>query len=103
MGFLSDIFGFLTSLADDNTYIEEAKDWGDNVWRSVSNKEHGTLSLYQVDGRLYKRMKIGFYNKNVAVFTDKEDRGLLNFDSRLSRGQKDQLNEQGYICLKRYN
>ena len=33
MGILSDIFGFLTFLTDDNAYIDNAKDWGDCVWR----------------------------------------------------------------------
>ena len=72
MGLLSDIFDFLSSFTDDS-YIDEAKVWGDRVWNSSSNKKSGTLSLNLVDDRLYKRLRIIFYDGNIANITN-EDR-----------------------------
>lgn len=100
MGIISNIFNLLISLTDDNSYIEDAKDWGDSIWRNISNKKHGILSLYQVNGRLYKSMKINFYNKSIVIFTDEENGGLLNIDYKLSHSQKKQLNKQGSIFIK---
>ena len=102
MGILSDFFGFLTFLTDDNAYIDNAKDWGDSVWRIMPDKEKGTLSLYHLNNRLYKKIKISFNNKNIGIFTDEEDDGWYNFEDKLSRAQKNQLREQGYICIKKY-
>lgn len=102
MGILSSLWEILTSSADDRTYVEDAKEWGDDIWRSLSDKEFGTLSLYIVNNRLYKRMRIRFRSKNIGIFTDEDDHGWINFENRLSRAQNNQLDEQGYICIKKY-
>ena len=101
MGLLSDIFDFLSSFADDS-YIEEAKVWGDRVWNSSSNKKSGTLSLNLVDDRLYKRMRIIFYDGNIANITNEDDRGWTYSEKKLTRSQKRQLDEEGMIEIKRY-
>lgn len=101
MGLLSDIFDLLSSF-EDSTYIEDAKEWGDKIWKSLSNKESATLSLYEIDNRLYKRMRIVFYSGNISIFTNERDNGWNYFEKRLTRGQKNQLRDQGYIVIKRY-
>lgn len=101
MGLLSDIFDFLSSFTDDS-YIEEAKVWGDRVWNSSSNKKSGTLSLNFVDDRLYKQMCIIFYDGNIANITNEDDRGWTYSEKKLTRSQKRQLDEEGMIEIKRY-
>lgn len=101
MGLLSDIFDFLSSFTDDS-YIEEAKVWGDRVWNSSSNKKSGTLSLNLVDDRLYKRMRIVFYDGNIANITNEDDRGRSFSEKRLTRFQRKQLSEEGMVEIKRY-
>ena len=101
MGLLSDIFDFLSSFTDDS-YIDEAKVWGDRVWNSSSNKKSGTLSLNLVDDRLYKRMRIIFYDGNIANITNEYDRGWTYSEKKLTRSQKRQLDEEGMIEIKRY-
>ena len=86
MGLLSDIFDFLSSFTDDS-YIDEAKVWGDRVWNSSSNKKSGTLSLNLVDDRLYKRMRIIFYDGNIANITNEDDRGWTYSEKKLTRSQ----------------
>lgn len=101
MGLLSDIFDFLSSFTDDS-YIEEAKVWGDRVWNSSSNKKSGTLSLNFVDDRLYKQMRIIFYDGNIANITNEGDRGWSFSEKRLTRFQRKQLSEEGMVEIKRY-
>lgn len=101
MGLLSDIFDFLSSFTDDS-YIDEVKVWGDRVWNSSSNKKSGTLSLNLVDDRLYKRMRIIFYDGNIANITNEDDRGWTYSEKKLTRSQKRQLDEEGMIEIKRY-
>ena len=102
MGLLSDIFDFLSSFTDDS-YIDEAKVWGDRVWNSSSNKKSGTLSLNLVDDRLYKRMRIVFYDGNIANVTNEDDRGWTYSEKKLTCSQRRQLNEEGLIEIKRYD
>lgn len=99
MGLLSDIFDFLSSFTDDS-YIDEAKVWGDRVWNSSSNKKSGTLSLNLVDDRLYKRMRIIFYDGNIANITNEDDRGWSFSGKRLTRFQRKQLSEEGIVEIK---
>lgn len=101
MGLLSDIFDFLSSFTDDS-YIEEAKVWGDRVWNSSSNKKSGTLSLNFVDDRLYKQMRIIFYDGNIANITNEDDRGWSFSEKRLTCFQRKQLSEEGIVEIKRY-
>lgn len=101
MGLLSDIFDFLSSFTDDS-YIEDAKVWGDKVWNSSSNKKYGTLSLFLVNNRLYKRMRIVFYNGNIANVTNEDDRGWNYSENKLTRSQRKQLSEEGAFVIKRY-
>lgn len=101
MGLLANIFDFLLSF-DEGSYIEDAKDWGDKVWNSSSNKKSGTLSLYLVNDRLYKRMRIVYHDSNIATVTNEDDRGWTYSEKRLTRSQRRQLNEEGMIEIKRY-
>lgn len=101
MGLLSDIFDFLSSFAD-GSYIEDAKDWGDKVWNSSSNKKSGTLSMYLVNDHLYKRMRIVFNDGNIANITNGDDRGWSFSEKRLTRFQRKQLSEEGMVEIKRY-
>lgn len=101
MGLLSDIFDFLSSFTDDS-YIDEAKVWGDRVWNSSSNKKSGTLSLNLVDDRLYKRMRIIFYDGNIANITNEGDGGWSYSEKKFTRSQKRQLDEEGCIDIKMY-
>lgn len=75
---------------------------GDRVWNSSSNKKSGTLSLNLVDDRLYKRMRIIFYDGNIANITNEDDRGWTYSEKKLTRSQKRQLDEEGMIEIKRY-
>lgn len=102
MGLISDIFDFLSSF-DEGSYIDDAKDWGDKVWNSSSNKKYGTLSLYLVNGRLYKRMCIVYCDGNIANVTNGDDRGWTYSEKRLTRSQRRQLSEEGIIEIKRYD
>lgn len=101
MGLLSDIFDFLSSFAD-GSYIEDAKDWGDKFWNSSTNKKSGTLSLYLVNDRLYKRMRIVFNDGNIAIVTNEDDRGWSYSENKLTRSQRRQLSEEGLVEIKRY-
>lgn len=101
MGLLADIFDFLSSFADDS-YIEDAKVWGDNIWNSSSNKKSGTLSLFLVNDRLYKRMRIVFNDGNIANVTSEDDRGWSYSENKLTRSQRRQLSEEGYMELRKY-
>lgn len=94
MGLLSDIFDFLSSFTDDS-YIDEAKVWGDRVWNSSSNKKSGTLSLNLVDDRLYKRMRIIFYDGNIANITNEDDRGWTYSEKNLLALKKDNWMKKG--------
>lgn len=99
MGLLSDIFDFLSSF-DEGSYIDDAKDWGDKIWNSSSNKKSGTLSLYPVDDRLYKRMRIVFYDGNIANVTNEDDSGWLYSEKKLTHSQRKQLSEEGVIDIQ---
>lgn len=101
MGLLSDIFDFLSSFADDS-YIEDAKVWGDKVWNSSYNKKSGTLSLYLVNNRLYKRMRIVFYDDNIANITNEDDRGWSYSENKLTHSQMRHLSEEGMVEIKKY-
>lgn len=101
MGLLADIFDFLSSF-DEGSYIEDAKAWGDKVWNNSSNKMSGTLSLYLVNDRLYKRMRIILYDGNIANITNEDDKGWSYSEKKLTRSQRRQLSEEGIVEIKRY-
>lgn len=101
MGLLADIFDFLSSF-DEGSYIENAKAWGDKVWNNSSNKKSGTLSLYLVNDRLYKRMRIILYDGNIANITNEDDKGWSYSEKKLTRSQRRQLSEEGIVEIKRY-
>lgn len=100
MGLLSEIFNILT--ADEITYIDSAKSWGDDVWQNAYHPLKGTLSLYVVDDRLYKRFQIKFRNNVIGIFTDESDYGWVNYENHLSKDQRLQLKKQGNVVIKRY-
>lgn len=101
MGFIIDILKFLTADSD-SSYIDSAKLWGDKIWNDTNSSIGGILSLYMMDGKLYKRLRIEFPNKVVGVFVDKDDYGWINYDSFLSKKEREQLKEFGYILIKKY-
>lgn len=101
MGLLSNIFDFLSFFTDDS-YIEDAKVWGDKVWNSSYNKKSGTLSLYLVNNRLYKRLRIVFYDGNIANITNEDDRGWSYSENKLTRSQMRHLSEEGVVEIKKY-
>ena len=53
MGFFSNLLDFIASF-DGSSYIEDAKEWGDEVWNSMSRVSKGVLMLTMIDERLYK-------------------------------------------------
>lgn len=101
MGLLSDIFDFLSSF-EGSSYIENAKDWGDKLWNEYDNTKSASLSLYEIDNRLYKQMRIEFRDKNIGVFTESEDMGWRKNENKLTHGQRNQLKDNGYIVIKKY-
>lgn len=101
MGLLSDIFDFLSSF-DEGSYIEDAKDWGDKIWNSSSNKKSASLCLYLVSDRLYKRMRIVYYDGNIANIINEDDEGWNYSEKKLTRSQRRQLSEEGMIEIKKY-
>ena len=101
MGLLTDIFDFLLSY-DGTSYINSAKVWGDDVWRSLSNVHSGLLSLIMIDDRLYKHFRIEFRNGNIGVYTDSKDKGWEVSSFELKKMQRKQLKEEGEIIIKRY-
>lgn len=101
MGILSGIFNFISSI-DGVSYIRDAKDWGDTIWNDTRKSERASLSLYEIDSRLYKRLRVVYRNDVVGIFTDSEDSGWVLYDNSLSKNQKRQLKEQGFIVIKRY-
>lgn len=101
MGILSTLFDFITTF-DGSSYIEDAKEWGDEVWNSMSRVSNGVLMLTMIDERLYKQMRLNFRNGNVGIISDEEDRGWTVSSNRLSKQQQRQLKEEGYITIKRY-
>lgn len=101
MGILSDFFNFLVSF-DEGSYIDEAKEWGNKVWSNFINKKNASLYLYLVNDRLYKKMRIVFYNGNIANVTNEDDRGWNYSENKLTRSQRKQLSEEGAFVIKRY-
>lgn len=101
MGLLSGIFDFITSL-DGVSYINDAKCWGDSIWNDARKVECASLSLYEIDNRLYKRMRVVYRNCVIGVFTDSDDSGWALYENHLTGAQKRQLEDQGYIVIKRY-
>lgn len=102
MGLLSDIFDFLSSF-NEGSYIDDAKDWGDKIWNKSINKKSASLYLYLVNDCLYKRMRIFFYDGNIANVTNEDDRGWTYSEKKLTCSQRRQLNEEGLIEIKRYD
>ena len=87
MGFFSNLLDFITSF-DGSSYIEDAKEWGDEVWNSMSRVSKGVLMLTMIDERLYKQMRLNFRNGNVGIISDEEDRGWAVSSNRLSKEQQ---------------
>lgn len=101
MGLLSDIFDFLSSF-DEGSYIDDAREWGDEVWNNSINRKSATLCLYLVNNRLYKRMHIVYYDGNIANITNEGDGGWSYSEKKFTRSQKRQLDEEGCIDIKMY-
>lgn len=101
MGLINALFDFITSF-DGSSYIEEAKEWGDEVWNSMSRVNKGVLVLTMIDERLYIQMRLKFRNDNVGIISVEEDRGWAVSSNRLSKRQQRQLKEEGCITIKRY-
>lgn len=101
MGFLTNLFDFITSF-DGSSYIEDAKEWGDEVWNDMDGISSGVLSLMMIDERLYKQLRLEFRNGTVGVFTESNDRGWASSSRDLSKQQRKQLKEEGCITIKRY-
>ena len=101
MGFFSNLLDFITSL-DGSSYIEDTKEWGDEVWNSMNRVSKGILILTMIDERLYKQMRLKFRNGDVGVITDEADRGWAVSSSRLTKQQQRQLKEEGCVTIKRY-
>lgn len=72
------------------------------MWNNSSNKKSGTLSLYLVNDRLYKRMRIILYDGNIANITNEDDKGWSYSEKKLTRSQRRQLSEEGHIELIKY-
>lgn len=101
MGFLTNLFDFIISF-DGSSYIEDAKEWGDEVWNDMDGISSGVLSLMMIDERLYKQLRLEFRNGTVGVFTESNDRGWASSSRDLSKQQRKQLKEEGCITIKRY-
>ncbi len=101
MGFLSAVFDFITSF-DGSSYIEDAKEWGDDVWNETDGVSNGILSLTMIDERLYKQLRLEFRNGMVGVFTKSNDCGWAVSSRDLNKQQRRQLKEEGCITIKRY-
>lgn len=101
MGLLSSIFDFITSF-DGSSYIEDAKEWGDDVWNDMDGVSNGILSLTMIDERLYKQLRLEFRNGTVGVFTESNDRGWAVSSRDLTKQQRRQLKEEGCVTIKRY-
>lgn len=101
MGLINALFDFITSF-DGSSYIEEAKEWGDEVWNSMSRVNKGVLVLTMIDERLYIQMRLKFRNDNVGIISVEEDRGWAVSSNRLSKQQQRQLKKEGCITIKRY-
>lgn len=101
MGIFSDILDFLLSY-DECSYIKAAKEWGNKVWNNSTNPKTASLSLYIINDRLYKRMRIVFYDGNIANITNENDRGWDFSEKSLTRSQRRQLSEEGIIEIKKF-
>ncbi len=101
MGFLANLFEFITSF-DGNSYIEGAKEWGDDLWGDMDGVSNGALFLTMIDERLYKQLRLAFRNGTVGVFTESDDRGWAASSRDLTKQQRRQLKEEGCITIKRY-
>ena len=101
MGFLANLFEFITSF-DGNSYIESAKEWGDDLWGDMNGVSNGVLSLTMIYERLYKQVRLDFRNGTVGVFTESNDRGWAVSSRDLTKQQRRQLKEEGCVTIKRY-
>lgn len=101
MGFLTNILDFITSI-DGSSYIEDAKEWGDEVWNDMEGASSGVLSLTMIDERLYKQLRLEFRNGTIGVFTESNDRGWAASSRDLTKQQRRQLKEEGCVTIKRY-
>lgn len=101
MGFFTNLLDIITSF-DGSSYIEDAKEWGDEVWSDIGGVSNGVLSLTMIDERLYKQLRLELRNGTVGVFTESTDRGWAASSRDLNKQQRRQLKEEGCITIKRY-
>ena len=99
MGFFTNLLDIITSF-DGSSYIEDAKEWGDEVWNDMGGISNGVLSLTMIDERLYKQLRLDFRNGTVGVFTESNDRGWATSSRDLTKQQRKQLKEEGCITIK---
>ena len=76
--------------------------WRGAVANSAAKHLHKNLSLYLVNDRLYKRMRIILYDGNIANITNEDDKGWSYSEKKLTRSQRRQLSEEGQIELIKY-
>lgn len=74
MGVISTFLDVITSF-NGFSYVENAKEWGDNIWDNMDGVSNGVLSLTKIDERLYKQLRLEFRNGTIGVFTESNDRG----------------------------
>lgn len=101
MGVISTFLDVITSF-NGFSYVENAKEWGDNIWDNMDGVSNGVLSLTKIDERLYKQLRLEFRDDTVGVFTDTNDCGWAASRRDLTKQERRQLNDEGSITIKRY-
>ena len=76
MDILTNILDFIISI-DGSSYIEDAKEWDDDVWNDMDGVSNGVLTLTMIDERLYKQLRLEFRSGTVGVFTESNNRGWV--------------------------
>lgn len=101
MGFISDLFSFLTEIFDDS-YLFNSERWFDSIWKKLSRPYTAKGVLEIKDRKLYKKFYVTFRDDTLIVITDENDEGKDLRYVTLNSGQKKQLLCDGYITIKEY-
>lgn len=102
MGLLSDLFAFLTDIADDG-YLAVSEHWFDNVWKKMYRPNCAESRLEVRDGKLYKKFLVSFRDGTSLVITDENDDGRELRYVNLNSEQKKQLLRDGCVTIREYD
>ena len=99
MGFISDLINFASAYIYRSDYLAESKKWYKEVWKHIQQPADGEGELVEINGRIYKQIRVSFSKDFTVVIRDEDDEGASIEELKLAWLRKTKLKYSGSATI----